>query len=89
MANKASVKQKTITINDTEYTLQKLVPREWIRLKNRCRDRQGNTNEEKLYDEILEYIVVSPQKKMDEFEDWQEFEQVITEAISFQTGATF
>ncbi len=82
-------KQKTVKIGETNYTLQKVPPREWIKLKNRARDRQGNTSEEKLYEEILEHIVVDPRQGLDDFEDWEELETLMQEAITHQTGASF
>lgn len=78
--------QKKFKVGKTEYTLQKVSPREWSRLKARCRDRQGNFSEEKFYDEVLEYIVVQPKVTLDDFEDVDVVEEVITEAVNFQSG---
>lgn len=81
--------QKKVEVAGTEYTLQKLVPREWVKLKTRTKDKRGDVSEEKFYDEILEHIVVMPKITLDDFELWEDAEAVIMAAIEFQTGATF
>lgn len=83
-----SEKQKKITVNGVEYTLQKVSPREWLRLKERCKGKNGLPIEEKTYTEVLEHIVVTPKKKLDDFEDFAEVEEVVTTAIRFQLGRT-
>ena len=80
--------QQKINVNDTEYTLQKIKPREWLRLKERCKNKHGQPNEEKMYEEVLEHIVVSPKKKLDDFEDMADLEGVVAAAIRFQLGRT-
>ena len=69
----------------TEYTFQKITAREWIRLKKRC-TKNGNFDEEKFIDEVLEHIVVEPKKTLDDFENYAELEEVVAEAVNFQSG---
>ena len=83
------MKHKDVKVGETTYKLQKVPPRSWIKLKNDARDRQGRTDEEKLYDLILEHIVVEPKVDMDSFEDFAELEELVMEAVEFQTGGSF
>ena len=76
------MKQK---IKGNEYTFQKLPAREWIRLRKRC-TKNNNFDEEKFMDEVLEHIVVEPKKTIDDFEDYAELEEVVAEAVNFQSG---
>lgn len=80
------MKQKKIAINNIEYTLQKVLPREWLKIKDRCTNRYGQPIEEKLYDEVLEHIVVAPKVKLDDFEDMAVVEELVTAATQFQLG---
>lgn len=80
------MEQKKVTIGDTEYTLQKVLPREWLRMRDRCKNRYGQPIEEKLYSEVLQHIVVDPKKKLDDFDNVRELEEVVTAAIRFQRG---
>lgn len=78
------IKQKTVTIDGTDYTLQKIPPRQWLRLRQRTKDKNGNPIDENLYDEILEHIVVAPKMKIDDFEELETLEEVVKAAITFQ-----
>lgn len=78
--------QKKVTIAGVEYTLQKLPPREYTRLRARSSDRSGLLNEERYLDEVLEHIVVDPKVKLDDFEDYAAVEEVVAEATNFQHG---
>ena len=82
-------KQKKTKIGEAEYTLQKVPPRSWMKLKSEAKDRTGNTSEEKLYDLVLEHIVVEPKVSIDDFEDFAELEELVMEAVEHQTGASF
>jgi len=76
--------QKTVKINNTDYTLQKVTPRQWLRIRQRCKDKNGLPMEENLYSEILEHIVVSPKMTIDDFEEIETLEEVMKAAINFQ-----
>ncbi|MBC3887252.1 hypothetical protein GH810_02875 [Acetobacterium paludosum] len=76
--------QKKDTINGVDYTFQKVPPREWVKIRQRCKDKNGQALEEKLYDEILSHIVVTPKITMDDFEEVEDMEAVMEAAITFQ-----
>lgn len=80
------MEQTTITVKDVEYTLQKISPREWLRLKGRCKNKHGQLNEENFYSEILKHIVVNPKVTLDDFDDVADLEAVVAPAVRFQTG---
>lgn len=81
-----AIGQKKVTVGETEYTLQRIPAREWIRLRQGC-TKNGNWNEEKFIDEVLEHIVVEPRKKISDFdENYGELEEVVAEAVNFQHG---
>ena len=75
---------KTVQVNGTDYQLQKLPPRQWLKLRERSKNANGQPIEEKLYDEIFEHIIVSPKVKMDDFEEIEDVEDLMKEAITFQ-----
>ena len=82
-----SDKQKQVEVNGNDYTLQKIPPREWVRLRERTKDRMGRINEENFISEILKHVVVDPPGlKMDDFEEYWEVEEVVQEAVSFLQG---
>lgn len=78
--------QKKVTINGTEYTLQKVFPSAWYKMKDKSKNQHGVAQEEKLYQDILKHVVVDPKKKMDDFTDLNEFEELMKEATRFQLG---
>lgn len=80
--------QKTVKINGKEYMLQRVPPREWIKIRQRCKDKNGQPLEEKLYDEILTNIVVNPHLEIDDFEELEDLEAVMEAAITFQCRRT-
>ena len=64
---------KTVEVNGVEYTLQKVPTNYWYKIKDRSKDKNGNPSEEKLYQEVLEHIVVNPKMKMEDFEEVEDF----------------
>jgi hypothetical protein len=74
---------KVIKVFGTEYTLQKVAVREWLKMRKRCKV-EGELDDELFYDEILNHIVVNPKKSIDDFESTEELEEVMKEAITFQ-----
>lgn len=77
-------KQKKIKLEGVEYTLQKLPAMEALKLRSRCKDKQGNPDEIKLYGELLEHVVVIPKVTIDDFEDVADLEELMVEVIEFQ-----
>ena len=78
--------KKTENINGVEYTFQKMPPRQWARLQDRCQNRYGVSLMEKLFSEILEHIVIDPKITLDDFQDWDTVEEVVRAASRFQRG---
>jgi len=78
--------EKKVTIRGVEYTLKKISPREWARLRDRCKNRFGVMLEEKFLSEILEYMVVNPRVTLDDFEDYETCQEVANAAVEFQLG---
>ena len=78
---------KKITVNGTEYTLQKMYPRPWLQLQTRIKNKYGIPIEEKLYDEIFKHVVVEPKVSLDDFTDFNEVEEIVAEAVRFQRGS--
>ena len=61
------LKTKKVIVDNKEYTLQKLPVREAFKLRDSWIEN-GNVNQEKMYDKLLEHIVVVPKVKLDDFE---------------------
>ncbi len=78
--------QKTVEVNGKDYTLQKITPREWARLRDRCKNRYGTISEEQFMSEIMKHIVVEPKVTLDDFTDWADTQEVVNEAVRFQLG---
>ena len=87
-AKKKKQTQTTVTIDGETYTLQKVVPSEWMKLKQRCMDRQGRFSESAFVREILEHMVVKPRIGSDEMDemDWETIDDLTGAAVDFQTG---
>lgn len=70
-----------------DYTFQNVLPSQFAAILDRITDRYGKTLNTKAMPEMLEHIVVKPSGlKMDDFETWNELEEVTTEAMRFQQG---
>lgn len=80
----ASLKySKTVSVEDVDYTLQKLPVRPGLELRQRC--RKGNDVDDiKFYEQLLEHVVVQPKKKLDDFEDIGHLEKLMKEVIDYQ-----
>lgn len=79
-------KQKKVTVNGVEYTLQKMPVREALRLRQRwgSKETASGIDDEKMADLCLENIVVMPKVKMDDFENVEDLAELIKECIDFQ-----
>lgn len=80
------LKTKEIKINETEYTLQKLPVKQAFDLREQWLNQYGGVNQPKMYELVLENIVVKPKKKIEDFEEMWELDEVVTTAIDFQYG---
>ncbi|MUG68641.1 hypothetical protein GNP94_21970 [Paenibacillus campinasensis] len=83
----ANFKQKKIkTKSGKEYTLQHPGVRMVTKIVDRTKNKHGVTSDERLGDEMLQHIVVDPKLKMENFDDYAEYFEVINEAYLFMTG---
>lgn len=81
-------KQTQVKVGETTYKLQKVSARDWARLLDRAKNRFGVYSEEQFYDEILKYLVVDPKVSLDDFDDFAEAQQLVKEAVTFQSGSS-
>lgn len=88
MTEAKKFEQKTVTVGDKEYVLQKLPTRKALEMKQRYMPNNV-FNELKCYDEILEHVVVNPKVTLDDFDDISELDTLGTEALNFQFGGKF
>lgn len=89
MTEAKKFEQKTITVGENEYVLQKLPTRKALEIKQKWLDSNGQIIELNLYDEVLEHIVVNPKKTVDDFDDISELQALGTEALNFQFGGKY
>ena len=89
MSEAKKFEQKTITVGDKDYVLQKLPTRKALEIKQKWLDSNGQIIELNLYDEVLEHIVVNPKKTVDDFDDISELQTLGTEALNFQFGGKY
>jgi len=75
-------KQKTVVLGNTEYILQQVNALEWIRIRERSETQQGKLSQEKFYRELLEHVVVNPRRKIEDFEEFIELEELMAEAVA-------
>jgi len=77
------LRTKTTTIREKEYTFQEIPARQFLKMKQRCTDKNGQPIQEAFYSEILEHIVVSPKVKIDDF-GFSELDELASAAMEFQ-----
>lgn len=83
--NTSNIKTHTSTVTGDKYTLQKVKPSAWLDILDDVENNKENKNRT-LYTKVLENIVVSPKKTMDDFTNSAELDEVVKAAISFQRG---
>ena len=76
-------KQKKVTVNDVEYTLQKMPIRPALAMRQKWQ-KNGNIDDIIMCDEVFKNIVVEPKVKLDDFEFVEDAEELASECISFQ-----
>jgi hypothetical protein len=82
MAQKSGT-QKTITVNEVEYTLQHPGVRAGVQIRGRSKDATGHLDEEKYYTELMKHVIVQPKVDWDYWEENEGFLEVMKEASSF------
>ena len=81
--DKVLMNAKTVTVDGTDYTLQKLPPRQALELREQWHI-DGTPNELLMFEKILEHIVVRPVVNLDDFEDIVVVEELVTKAMQYQ-----
>ena len=67
------------------FTFQTVLPSKWAEVMDRLTDKNGKILFSKSMPEMLKRVVVQPQGlKMDDFETWEELEEVTQAAFQFQ-----
>lgn len=85
MATAKSNNQKEYTSKaGTKYVFQKVKPIDWLDIMDQCQDEQGKRSQKLLYKGVVENIIVNPQSKLEDWEDFGELDEVVTQAIRFQ-----
>lgn len=59
-------KTKKITVNEVEYTLQSVPTRKLLELQQEWTGKNGQTNNIKMFELLLDNIVVEPKVKIDD-----------------------
>ncbi|VFB17198.1 Uncharacterised protein [Urinicoccus massiliensis] len=77
-------KQKKVTVEGVEYTLQKLPIRKALEIRQKWTLPNGTTSDLIMYEECLKHIVVEPKVKIDDFEELYELELLVGECLTFQ-----
>jgi hypothetical protein len=68
-----------------KYTFQSVLPSKWAQIVDGITDKNGKLLNAKAMPAMLENVVAIPAGlKMDDFESWQELEEVTQEAFRFQ-----
>ena len=75
-----------VTIEGVEYTFQKLPVKAAFDLREQWLDSRGGIDQPKMYDLVLENIVISPKMKLEDFEEIWIVDELVSKAIEFQYG---
>lgn len=80
-------KQKKVTINGKEFTLQHPGVRWYVKTTDVCKNHLGVLQNEKYIDAIFENVVVDPVVKMDDFDDdYETMNKLVLEVERFLKG---
>lgn len=84
MSNTKKTKEFTSKAG-TKYTFQKVAPAQWLDILDES-EASGRIKRSAMYPAVLENVVVQPKVTVNDFEDYSELDEVVTEAIRFQQG---
>ena len=83
----SNFKQKSYTSKTgTEYVFQFPGVRSVSKINDASKNKFGVVMEERLSDEMLKHVIVSPKLKIDDFPSYQEYMEVINAAYAFISG---
>lgn len=71
-------------INGVEYTFQRLLAMDFVRMKERATNEKGQILDSAMFEELAEHVIVDPKIDLEEFDDVVELSEIMEEAISFQ-----
>lgn len=80
---KVLMNAKTVNIHGVDYVFQKLPPRQALEVREQWHV-DGVPSEIKMFELILEHIVVKPKVTLDDFEDLVVVEDLVKEAMQYQ-----
>ncbi len=75
--------QKTITVDGTDYILQKPPARWVLQVTDRAKNKFGIVQSEKYTDELLKGVVVDPKIGLDDVEDITSLTSIVSEIENF------
>lgn len=80
-------KQKNFTSKQgNKYLFQHPGVRMVSKINDACKNKHGVMMEERLSEEILKHVIVHPKMKIDDFGDYQEYQETINAAYAFISG---
>ncbi|HBZ80914.1 MAG TPA: hypothetical protein DEP07_11075 [Brevibacillus sp.] len=80
-------KQKLFTSEaGNTYTFQHPGVRMVSKINDASKNKHGVMMEERLSEEILKHVIVQPKMKIDDFGDYQEYQETINAAYAFISG---
>lgn len=81
-----NVKEFPSEITGVKYMFQKVAPPDWLDILDDADAGDPKTKRRRLYAAVLDNVVVSPRKTLNDFDDYAELELVVSNAIRFQQG---
>ena len=78
------MEQKKVTVNEVEYTLQKLPIRNAMEVRQKWVKPDGRVDDVVMCDECFKNIVVSPKVELDDFTGIEVAEELAMACIEFQ-----
>ncbi|MEK4062199.1 MULTISPECIES: hypothetical protein [unclassified Paenibacillus] len=84
MANFSQKKVKTKS--GKEYTLQHPGVRNVTKITDRIKNKFGIPSDEKIAEEMMQYVIVEPKTTWDDFESYSEMTELVGKAFAFITG---
>ncbi|MDR9857873.1 hypothetical protein RJP21_30220 [Paenibacillus sp. VCA1] len=69
-----------------EYTFQHPGVRMVSKINDACKNKHGVVLEERLAEEVLKHVIVAPKLKIESFDEYSEYSEVINAAYTFITG---
>lgn len=80
-------KQKNFTSkSNKQYVFQHPGVRMVSKINDASKNKHGVVMEERLSEEVLKHVIVSPKMSLDDFTDYGELREVINAAYAFITG---